>query len=56
MRIKYVFKESLARNLCKSGYPIVYIRKDHKKQDKFVFMFEETEQFIRDFTALSNKK
>ena len=54
-KIKYIFKESLAQKLCNSNHAIVYIRKNHKDKNKYVFLFEETEKFIKDFTALSSK-
>jgi len=55
-KIKHVFKESLARKLSNSGYPIVSIRKDRKNKDRYVFLFEETEPFKRELTELTNER
>jgi hypothetical protein len=55
-KIKHIFNESLAKRLSNSGYQIVSIRKKHKNKDRYVFLFEETDRFLKDFTVLSNKR
>ena len=54
-KIKYVFKESLAKRLS-NNYPIVSIRRDLKDKNRYVFLFEETESFTKDFTLLSQNR
>ena len=55
-KVKHIFNEALAKNLSNNGYRIISIRKDYKNKERFVFIFEETESFIKEFTALSNKR
>ena len=55
-KVKHIFNEALAKKLSNSGYRIISIRKDYKNKDRFVFVFEETEPFIKAFTTLSNNK
>ena len=52
-KIRYIFKESLAKELCNKGNNILCIRKDYKNKSRCVFLFEESDQFIKDFTKLS---
>jgi hypothetical protein len=55
-KIKYVFNESLAKRLCNIGYPIIYIRKDHKNKDKDVYLFEDTARLRKDFEMIASRK
>jgi hypothetical protein len=56
MKIKYIFNESLAKRLCNSGYPIIYIRKDHKNKTKDVYLFEETDRLTKYFEMVATRK
>ena len=54
MTYKSIFSPGVARFLLKSGNPIYDIKADKKNNDKTIFVFEETEKFMRDMASVKN--
>ena len=52
MAYKSIFTPGVARFLLKLGNPIYDIKADKKNKDKTIFIFEETEKFIKDMASV----
>lgn len=53
---KLIFNSYLARTLLvKYGHPIIDLKKDRNREDGVVFVFELTEQFLKDFEVASKQ-
>lgn len=53
MKTKLIFNSFLAKQLLNKGNPIVDLLKNHKIENATVFVFEETEKFIKDLSELT---
>ena len=49
---KLIFNSYIARKLLVDyGHPIVDLKKDRQREDSTIFVFEKTEQFLKDLEA-----
>lgn len=53
MTYKSIFTAGVARYLLKLGNPIYDIKPDKNNKDKTIFIFEETEKFMKDMTSVN---
>lgn len=51
MTYKSIFTPYVARTLLHMGNPVCDIKPDKKNKDKTIFIFEETEKFIKDMAS-----
>lgn len=56
MKRKMIFNSYIARQLLKSGFPIIDILKNNNIENATIFVFEETEDFIHKLTELTLAK
>lgn len=56
MNTKLIFNSFLAKQLIKRGHKIIDLRKDYKKENTVIYVFEETEDFIKDLKELTLKE
>lgn len=53
-KYKLIFNSYIARRLLVDyGHPIVDLKKDKNRENATIFIFEETEQFLKDLEAAS---
>lgn len=55
MKTKLIFNSFLAKQLLSCGHKIVDLQKDYKRKNGVVFVFEETEEFIKDLKKLTSE-
>lgn len=52
MAYKSIFTAGVARYLLKLGNPIYDIKPDKKNNNKTIFIFEETDKFVKDMASV----
>lgn len=52
MTYKSIFTAGVARYLLKLGNPIYDIKPDKKNKDRTIFVFEETDKFVKDMASV----
>lgn len=52
MAYKSIFTAGVARHLLKLGNPIYDIKPDKKNNNKTIFIFEETDKFVKDMASV----
>ena len=53
-KTKLIFNGFLAKQLLHKGHPIIDLLKDHKRPNGIICVFEETDEFIKDLSELTN--
>lgn len=56
METKRIFDFKLMQHLVQKGHNVVRIDNDKKDPKRKVFVFEKTEQFMKDFTERTHEK
>lgn len=51
-KYKSIFNAGVARHFLKLGNPIADIKPDKKEPNKTIFIFEETEKFMKDMATV----